>query len=102
MDLKAKERNRKAFYPDVEMFIGEGGSFLIPEVVREEKKGVPAGTEIEGKEAVGGIRFASRVLRPHETAVYVVTAGISEKISCRRRLHGFTELKNRLQENLNM
>ena len=57
------------------MFIGEGGSFLIPEVVREEKKGVPAGTEIEGKEAVGGIRFASRVLRPHETAVYVVTAG---------------------------
>ena len=51
------------------MFIGEGGSFLIPEVVREEKKGVPAGTEIEGKEAVGGIRFASRVLRPHETAV---------------------------------
>lgn len=69
----------ESFYPDVEMFIGEGGSFLIPEVVREEKKGVPAGTEIEGKEAVGGIRFASRVLRPHETAVYVVTAGISEK-----------------------
>lgn len=69
----------ESFYPDVEMFIGEGGSFLIPEVVREEKKGVPAGTEIEGKEAVGGIRFASRVLRPHETAVYIVTAGISEK-----------------------
>lgn len=69
----------ESFYPDVEMFIGEGGSFLIPEVVREEKKGVPAGTEIEGKETVGGIRFASRVLRPHETAVYVVTAGISEK-----------------------
>lgn len=69
----------ESFYPDVEMFIGESGSFLIPEVVREEKKGVPAGTEIEGKEAVGGIRFASRVLRPHETAVYVVTAGISEK-----------------------
>lgn len=69
----------ESFYPDVEMFIGEGGSFLIPEVVREEKKGVPAGTEIEGKESVGGIRFASRVLRPHETAVYVVTAGISEK-----------------------
>lgn len=69
----------ESFYPDVEMFIGEGGSFLIPEVVREEKKGVPAGTEIEGKEAVGGIRFASRVLRPHETAVYVVTAGISER-----------------------
>lgn len=69
----------ESFYPDVEMFIGEGGSFLIPEVVREEKKGVPVGTEIEGKEAVGGIRFASRVLRPHETAVYVVTAGISER-----------------------
>lgn len=69
----------ESFYPDVEMFIGEGGSFLIPEVVREEKKGVPAGSEIEGKEAVGGIRFASRVLRPHETAVYVVTAGISER-----------------------
>lgn len=54
------------------MFIGEGGSFLIPEVVREEKKATARGTEIEGKEAVGGIRFASRVLRPHETAVYAL------------------------------
>ena len=39
----------KEFYPTVESFIGEGGSFLIPEAVRVEKNGMyrrlPSGGE---------------------------------------------------------
>lgn len=70
------EGNRpEGFYPTVEMFLGEGGSFLIPEAVREDKQALPAGTELEGKEAAGGIRFASKKLKPQESAVYIVVAG---------------------------
>ena len=33
----------ETFYPTTEMFIGEGGSYLIPETVRTVRYGVPAG-----------------------------------------------------------
>ena len=39
---------------------------------------MPAGTEIAGKEAVGGIRFAQITLQPGETAEYVISMGIAE------------------------
>ena len=69
----------KEFYPTVEMFIGRGGSFLIPEAVRTEKTGVAAGTKIEGKEAVGGLAFETVTLQPKDTVAYIVLAGITEE-----------------------
>ena len=48
----------ESFYPTVEAFIGEGGTFLNPEAVRTNKPGKTAGTKIQGKEAVGGLRFS--------------------------------------------
>ena len=68
----------ETFYPTMEMFIGEGGSYLIPETVRTVKDGVPAGTKLQGKEAAGGMRFASVTLKPQESAAYLILAGISE------------------------
>ena len=68
----------ESFYPTVEEFIGEGGSFLIPEAVRKEKAGKPAGVKIQGKEAVGGIRFAKAVLEKGESRSYIVLAGIAQ------------------------
>ncbi|MBR6090108.1 MAG: cellobiose phosphorylase, partial [Anaerolineaceae bacterium] len=53
-----------SFYPTTEMFIGEGGSFLRPRSVFELRNGVPSGTFIEGKEAMGGIRFQAVTLEP--------------------------------------
>ena len=50
----------ESFYPTVEEFIGEGGTFLNPEAVRINKPGKPSGTELQGKEAVGGIRFSRK------------------------------------------
>ena len=61
------------------MFIGEGGSYLNPEAVRINKDGVPAGTKLQGKEAAGGMRFASITLKPQETVTYLVLAGFSEE-----------------------
>lgn len=66
------------FYPTVEAFIGEGGSFLNPEAVRSEKHGIKSGNVIQGKEAVGGIKFSRKMLKPGEKTGYILLAGIAE------------------------
>lgn len=68
----------ESFYPTVESFIGEGGTFLNPAAVRENKAGYPSGVEIQGKEAVGGIQYAKKTLAPQETTSYIVLAGVTE------------------------
>ena len=68
----------EAFYPTNQLFIGEGGSFLIPEAVRIEKKGVKAGTEIQGKEAAGAFKFENIRLKAGEKSEYIVLAGVTE------------------------
>ena len=47
-----------AFYPTVEEFIGEGGSFTHPRAVLENRPGVPTGACRAGREAMGTFRFA--------------------------------------------
>lgn len=68
-----------SFYPTVEAFVGEGGTFTHPEAVYREKDGMPAGVEIAGKEAMGGIRFEQVTLKPDETMKYVIIMGIAEQ-----------------------
>lgn len=63
----------------MEAFVGEGGTFTHPEAVYREKDGMPAGVEIAGKEAMGGIRFEQVTLKPDETMKYVIIMGIAEQ-----------------------
>ena len=52
-----------AFFPVVEDFIGEGGSLEWPEaVVRPGTPGLPAGSSVDGYEAMGALRFADITL----------------------------------------
>lgn len=67
-----------AFYPTVEGFIGEGGSFLKPRSVYENAPGMPAGTRVDGREAMGALRFPAVTLKPGETAQYTILLGVSE------------------------
>ena len=67
-----------AFYPTVDVFLGEGGTFLRPRAVYEAAEGVPAGIEIAGREVMGGIVFPARTLQPGETAEYLLLAGVSD------------------------
>ena len=67
-----------AFYPTVDSFIGEGGTLLKPRAVYEGAEGVPAGTEIAGREAMGGIRFPAVTLEPGQSTEYIVLLGVSE------------------------
>ena len=66
------------FYPTVQEFVGEGGTFLHPRAVCEDREARPAGMEIDGREAMGGIRFPEVTLGPGETSVYLIFLGITE------------------------
>lgn len=71
-------RRPEEFYPTMEEFIGEGGTLLMPEAVRQETAGKPQGIEIQGQEAMGGIRFPQVELDSQATVSYIVLAGIAE------------------------
>ena len=68
----------ESFFPTTESLIGEGGSFLRPEAVILDKPGMPAGTSIDGREAVGGIKFRKITLSPKEECTYILRIGAEE------------------------
>lgn len=74
-DGKAPE----AFFPTVEGLIGEGGSYTAPRAVLEDVQGVAAGEYVDGKEAVGGLKFARTVLAPGERTSFTMLLGGTEK-----------------------
>lgn len=66
------------FYPTVEDFIGEGGSYTHPRAVYEQYEGVPAFYETGGKEAMGAFRFKTLSLAPGEKADYIILLGVAD------------------------
>ncbi|MCM1122213.1 MAG: cellobiose phosphorylase [Eubacterium sp.] len=66
------------FYPVVEDYIGEGGSYTAPRAVIEDTPGIPSGTCLEGKEAMGGLKFAKTILAPGEHASFTILIGATE------------------------
>ena len=50
------------FFPVTEDFIGEGGSLTAPLAVKNNAEGAEAGIQIDGKEALGGLKFRSVAL----------------------------------------
>ncbi len=69
----------KNFYPTVESFLGEGGSFIHPRAVYEQTLGYPAFSYTAGKEAMGAFRFESISLAPGEKADYIILIGVEDK-----------------------
>lgn len=69
----------ESFFPVADTFIGEGGSFDRPEAVIRNKQGVTAGTKVNGREALGGLRFAEITLQPGESVEYSVFLGTCHK-----------------------
>ncbi|MDC7278578.1 MULTISPECIES: GH36-type glycosyl hydrolase domain-containing protein [Pseudobutyrivibrio] len=68
----------ESFFPTVESFIGEGGSFSKPRSVYRQESGCGAGENFAGLEAVGGLKFAKATLAPKEEIVYTVLIGVAE------------------------
>lgn len=71
-------RMPEAFFPTTEDFIGEGGSYTAPRAVIENRPGVSAGGRIDGKEAVGGLKFEKTVLAPGEHTSFTILLGATE------------------------
>ncbi|MCI8548863.1 MAG: cellobiose phosphorylase, partial [Bacilli bacterium] len=67
-----------SFYPTVDAFLGEGGTFLHPRSIYEMREGVPSGSEINGRETMGSIRFSTITLEAGQTAEYMILLGVSE------------------------
>ncbi len=69
----------EAFFPTVGEFTGEGGSYTAPRAVTENRSGVPSGVCMDGKEAVGGLKFARTKLEPGECVSFTILSGATEK-----------------------
>ncbi len=65
----------EAFYPTVEEWIGEGGTYTHPRSLYEGRPGRSAGCEATGREAIGAFRFAPVTLEPGQRAEYVLLLG---------------------------
>ncbi|WP_162011849.1 GH36-type glycosyl hydrolase domain-containing protein [Streptococcus sp. S784/96/1] len=68
----------KTFFPTVESFIGEGGSFTHPRSLFENETGVTAGYTCDGREAMGAFRFETFSVAPNETKNFILLLGISD------------------------
>lgn len=68
------------FFPVVEDFIGEGGTLDWPiSIVNNHAAPCPAGTRMDGYEAMGGIRFVDVDLGPGEERTYILILGILDE-----------------------
>ncbi len=67
----------ESFFPTVEAFLGEGGSFLKPRSVYRQESGTPAGEHFDGMEAVGGLKFPKHTFKPGEEVTYIVLIGVA-------------------------
>lgn len=84
----------ESFYPTAAGFLGEGGTFLHPRAIYEGTAGVPAGRPVDGREAMGGIRFSTITLEAGQSAVYILLMGIAEDRSeIDRVLSAFSRLE---------
>ncbi|WP_018164951.1 GH36-type glycosyl hydrolase domain-containing protein [Streptococcus henryi] len=64
------------FYPTVESFIGEGGSFIHPRAVYQSYEGVSSDNQIDGREAMGAFRFDNFTLSAGESKRFTILLGI--------------------------
>lgn len=78
MGCSSNGQTPESFYPTVEDFIGEGGTYTHPRAVYEQYPGCPAGSCAAGKEAMGAIRFEKVELAPGEKAAYIVLLGTED------------------------
>lgn len=65
----------ESFYPTVEDFIGEGGTYTRPRAVYEQYPGYPPSFTAAGKEAMGAFRFKETELAPGQKAEYMILLG---------------------------
>ena len=85
------------FYPTVEDWLGEGGTFLRPRALAERRPGAPPGVRAEGREAMGAFRFPDLVLEAGAEAHYVLLLGVEESEDAVRQVQAKYDSWDRVQ-----
>jgi len=67
------------FFPIVDDFSGEGGTFDWPEAIISDKHGVGIDVAIDGYEALGGLRFAPLELAPSQSRSFILILAILDE-----------------------
>lgn len=67
-----------SYYPTVESFLGEGGTYTHPRAVYEQNSGVAPFSKTAGKEAMGAFRFPSCTLAPGEEKSFILLFGVAD------------------------
>lgn len=76
-----------AIFPDVDRFIGDGGSLTWPKsVVNHEAPSMIPGETLAGFEAIGGLRFREVALMPGQTSTYIIILAIGNNTSIDKNL----------------
>ncbi len=73
------------FFPVTEEFIGEGGSLTAPLAVKKHLDGAKPGARIDGKEAMGGLKFRTVELAPGGKESYTVLIGAAADVAGMRQ-----------------
>ena len=66
------------FYPVVEDYIGEGGSYEHPAAIYQNLPPAGAGVRVDGYESIGGIRFDKTTLNPGKSATFILLMGMEQ------------------------
>ena len=83
-------------FPTAENFYGESGSLLAPEAVIKNTKPILLNSEeLQGKEAMGALRFKDVTLKPGASVDYVLGVGIASNIKQAKDIFNrFSEVEN--------
>ena len=90
----------EGFFPTVEEYIGEGGTFTHPRAVYEKRPGVPPSSTAEGREAMGAFCFGNLTLLPGEKASYTILLGVEEKEARIDKICGKYHTKEKVEKAL--
>lgn len=69
----------ECFFPTVEQFVGEGGTYTHPRAVYESTFGVLPGYAVNGREAMGAFRFPTVTIAPGSKVEYIVLLGVADR-----------------------
>lgn len=86
-------------YPTQEMFCGDGGDLEAPASILNNN--LPDPGDIQGREAMGGLRFKTKLLRPGESHSYAILMGISKDtnniLKMIKNFNSLTKIQNSLE-----
>jgi cellobiose phosphorylase len=74
-----KHKAPQYIYPTQEMFCGEAGDLEAPEGVLDPAP--PSKVRVQGRDAMGGLRFRPVSLRPRQSHTYIIVMGIRDSNS---------------------